>query len=100
MALQTHSTYVNLYTISRARLIKRPSVLFQRFDWPVARPLEEQETLVIELYSRNRLFADRLVGSYTLILQTVVRDGRISISDCLADSNHQPLPVSHIQIVQ
>ncbi|XP_060519219.1 otoferlin-like isoform X2 [Cylas formicarius] len=64
----------------------------QRFDWPVARPLEEEEILLIELYSRNRLFADKLVGSYRLVLQNVIKDGKLSVRDSLLDVNNKPLP--------
>ncbi|XP_018569831.1 otoferlin-like [Anoplophora glabripennis] len=71
-------------------------VVDQRFDWPVARPVEENELLLIELYSRNRLFSDKLIGFYRLVLQKVVRDGRLSISDSLLDPNNQPLP-AHVE---
>lgn len=67
--------------------------LFQRFDWPVARQVEENELLQIELISRNRLFPDKIIGFYGLILQRVVKDGRVNVFDNLIDANHKPLPV-------
>lgn len=68
--------------------------MLQRFDWPIARVVEETETIIIELYVRSRLFADKLLGTYGLVLQSVVRDGRLSVSDNLVDPNNKPLPVS------
>ncbi|GJQ68634.1 hypothetical protein Trydic_g17181 [Trypoxylus dichotomus] len=68
-------------------------VVDQRFDWPVARPVEETEVLIIELHVRSRLFADKLLGTYGLVLQSVIRDGRLSVSDDLVDPNNKPLPV-------
>lgn len=70
------------------------SSLLQRFDWPIARVVEETETIIIELYVRSRLFADKLLGTYGLVLQSVIRDGRLSVSDNLVDPNNKPLPVS------
>jgi hypothetical protein len=60
----------------------------------VARSIEENELLLVELYSRNRLFSDKLLGSYCLVLQKLVRDGRISVADSLLDPSNKPLPVS------
>ena len=62
----------------------------------MARPIEENELLLVELYSRNRLFSDRLLGSYCLVLQKVVRDGRVSVADSLVDPNNKTLPVSYV----
>lgn len=68
--------------------------MFQKFDWPVARPVEDDEILTIEIYTRNRLFADKLIGFYRMVLQNVIKDGRVAISDSLLNSLNQPLPVS------
>lgn len=73
--------------------------LFQKFDWPVARPVEEDEILIIEIYTRNRLFSDKLIGSYRMVLQNVIKDGRLAISDSLLDVNNKPLPVSKNKVI-
>ncbi|KRT86553.1 hypothetical protein AMK59_2604, partial [Oryctes borbonicus] len=67
-------------------------IVDQRFDWPVARPVEETEVVIIELHVRSRLFADKLLGTYGLVLQSVIQDGRLSVSDDLVDPNNKPLP--------
>ncbi|KAK9882459.1 hypothetical protein WA026_021493 [Henosepilachna vigintioctopunctata] len=68
-------------------------IVDQIFDWPVCRPVEESETLQIDLFSRNRVFSDKLIGNYALFLQGAVKDGRLSVSDSLLDPNNQTLPV-------
>ncbi|KAK5642921.1 hypothetical protein RI129_009088 [Pyrocoelia pectoralis] len=67
-------------------------VIDQRFDWPIGRPLDHNEFLQIELISRNRLLPDKIIGIYGLLLQRVISDGRLNISDNLIDSNHKTLP--------
>ncbi|XP_045464673.1 otoferlin-like isoform X3 [Harmonia axyridis] len=68
-------------------------IVDQTYDWPVCRPVEESETLQIDLFSRNRVFSDKHIGSYALFLQGAIKDGRLTISDTLLDPNNQSLPV-------
>lgn len=70
------------------------SMCSQRYDWPVARPVDGVEVLTIELFVRSRLFADKLLGTYGVVLQRVVRDSRVSVNDCLVDDSNRPIPVS------
>ncbi|XP_050298666.1 otoferlin-like [Anthonomus grandis grandis] len=63
----------------------------QDFEWPIARPAEEDEIIIIELYSRNRLFADKLLGTYRMMLQKVVQEGKLSVCDYLVDGNNKTL---------
>ncbi|VEN55155.1 unnamed protein product, partial [Callosobruchus maculatus] len=62
------------------------------FDWPIGRPVEEDELLLIELFSRSRLFADKLIGSYRLILEGVVKEKNVTVCDSLFDVNNKVLP--------
>ncbi|ERL89507.1 hypothetical protein D910_06873 [Dendroctonus ponderosae] len=66
-------------------------IVDQRFDWPIARPIDDDETILIELYLRNRLFADKLIGSYRMVLQKVAQEGRINVCDNLVDSNNKTI---------
>ncbi|XP_054276777.1 otoferlin-like [Macrosteles quadrilineatus] len=46
----------------------------QRFEWPVARAIESHEQLQVQLLVRSRyLGPDKLLGSYTLVLQKLVQ---------------------------
>ncbi|RZF48118.1 hypothetical protein LSTR_LSTR002184, partial [Laodelphax striatellus] len=69
-------------------------IVDQKFEWPVARPVECHEVLSVQLYTHNRYLSDKLVGSYSLVLQKVVSDGRISVCDTLVDPNNKPLPAT------
>lgn len=51
------------------------------------------ETVTIELYLRNRLFNDKLLGSYRMSLQKVVEDSVINVTDNLVDTNNKTLEV-------
>ncbi|XP_073975608.1 otoferlin-like isoform X1 [Rhodnius prolixus] len=69
-------------------------IVDERFDWQVSHPIKSQEQLQIELYLHNKYLSDKLIGSFCLILQTLIHEGKLSISDSLLDSNHRPLPAT------
>ncbi|CAG9763070.1 unnamed protein product [Ceutorhynchus assimilis] len=46
---------------------------------------------MVELYTRNRLFADKLIGFYRMVLQQVVQNGRVNVCDNLVDGNNKTL---------
>ncbi|XP_024082111.1 otoferlin-like isoform X1 [Cimex lectularius] len=66
-------------------------IVDERFDWQVSHPLQSQEQLQIELFIRNRYLSDKFVGSYCLILQTLIHEGKSSIADTLLDANNKPI---------
>jgi uncharacterized protein YaeQ len=61
----------------------------------VARHVESHEVLQIQLLAYNRYFSNKVLGTYGLVLQKVVQDGHLMVSDTLLDHNNKPLPVSH-----
>lgn len=67
--------------------------MFQKFTWPLARQLEEDEVLTIHLMSHSRFLGNRVLGSFALVLQQVVADGRVNLTETLVDVNHKELPV-------
>ncbi|GLV33991.1 misfire [Carabus blaptoides fortunei] len=69
-------------------------IVDERFEWPVARALDTSELLTIELLAHNRLFGNRVLGAYGLVLQRVARDGRLCVTDTLLDANNKPLPAT------
>jgi hypothetical protein len=56
--------------------------------------VESHEVLQIQLLAYNRYFSNKVLGTYGLVLQKVVQDGRLMVSDTLLDLNNKPLPVS------
>ncbi|XP_046413657.1 otoferlin-like isoform X1 [Neodiprion fabricii] len=67
-------------------------VVDQSFTWNLGRPVEESETLQLTVVSRGILRSEKTVAKYGLILQTVIQEGRILISDSLVDLSNRPLP--------
>uniref|UniRef100_H2Z074 C2 domain-containing protein n=1 Tax=Ciona savignyi TaxID=51511 RepID=H2Z074_CIOSA len=61
------------------------------FDWPVASPIEDREMISIDVFNYNKVFSNRLIGRFQMVLQQVVKDGEISLEESLLDSNNTAL---------
>ncbi|GFN97316.1 otoferlin [Plakobranchus ocellatus] len=65
------------------------SVVFdEMFEWPVARPIEAEEMIDIQIFNFNKYLSNRLVGTFRMILQQLIEVGNVKISDCLLDTNN------------
>ncbi|KAH9363612.1 hypothetical protein HPB48_004133 [Haemaphysalis longicornis] len=62
------------------------------FEWPVGRPVENQEVLEIQVLQHNRYFVNRVLGLYGLVLQRLAEDGHLSVCDEIVDENNKPVP--------
>ncbi|KAJ8897239.1 hypothetical protein PR048_002585 [Dryococelus australis] len=62
-----------------------------RFEWPVARAVESHEVLQVQLLSYNKYLSNKVLGTYGLVLQKVVQDGCLALTDTLLDLNNKPL---------
>ncbi|XP_056017603.1 otoferlin-like isoform X2 [Ostrea edulis] len=60
----------------------------QTFQWPVARPIEKDEVIEIQLFNYNRYLSNRLVGIFRMFLQELVEVGNVKICDSLLDTNN------------
>ncbi|KAG7196910.1 hypothetical protein KM043_000181 [Ampulex compressa] len=67
-------------------------VVDQSFTWNLGRPVDETEVLQLAVISRGVLRNERTIAKYGLVLQMVVREGRLVITDSLIDLNNKPLP--------
>ncbi|KAK3919848.1 Otoferlin, partial [Frankliniella fusca] len=65
-----------------------------KFTWPLARALDEDEVLKIHLLSHSRFLGNRLLGSLVLVLQQVLVDGRVTLTETLVDANYRELPAT------
>uniref|UniRef100_F6VBD0 C2 domain-containing protein n=1 Tax=Ciona intestinalis TaxID=7719 RepID=F6VBD0_CIOIN len=61
------------------------------FDWPVASQIEDREMISIDVYNYNKVFSNRLIGRFQMVLQQVVKDGEITLEEPLLDSNNTAL---------
>ncbi|XP_076441090.1 otoferlin-like [Babylonia areolata] len=74
------------------------SVLFEEtFEWPVARPVEAEEIIDIQIYNYNKYLSNKLVGTFRMILQQLVEVGNLKISDCLLDANNVVMQTNELQ---
>ncbi|XP_076663862.1 otoferlin isoform X3 [Andrena cerasifolii] len=64
----------------------------ESFTWNLGRPVDEAEVLQLAVVSRGVLRSEKVIAKYGLVLQTVVREGRIVVTDALVDLNNKPLP--------
>lgn len=58
------------------------------FEWPVARPIESEESLDIQIFNYSKYLNNRLIGTFRIILQELIEVGHIEVSDSLLDSNN------------
>ncbi|XP_046585626.1 otoferlin-like isoform X5 [Haliotis rubra] len=60
----------------------------ESFEWPVARPIESEEVIDIQVFNYNKYLSNRLVGTFRMILQELIEVGNVKISDSLLDANN------------
>uniref|UniRef100_A0A8D8QAC2 Otoferlin n=1 Tax=Cacopsylla melanoneura TaxID=428564 RepID=A0A8D8QAC2_9HEMI len=66
-------------------------IVDQKFDWPIARPLEEQEEISVQLFFKGYLSC-KPCGSCVVPLQSLVEEGRQIVHETLVDPTGQSLP--------
>ncbi|XP_076249647.1 otoferlin isoform X2 [Calliopsis andreniformis] len=64
----------------------------ENFTWNLGRPIDEAEILQLAVVSRGVLRTEKVIAKYGLVLQTVIREGRIVVTDSLVDLNNKPVP--------
>ncbi|PVD23896.1 hypothetical protein C0Q70_17171 [Pomacea canaliculata] len=87
MALFTDISRVSHYT----KIVENAedSAYFdETFEWPVARPIEAEEIIDIQIFNYNKYLSNKLVGTFRMILQELVEVGNIRISDSLLDASN------------
>ncbi|GFU05771.1 otoferlin, partial [Nephila pilipes] len=63
------------------------------FEWPVGSPVQSHEVLEIVLLNYNKYFSNKIVGTYGLVLQKLIEDGHLRVSDSLVDVNNMPTEI-------
>uniref|UniRef100_A0A3Q3WWF6 Otoferlin n=1 Tax=Mola mola TaxID=94237 RepID=A0A3Q3WWF6_MOLML len=65
----------------------------ETFRWPIASWLDENEILEIQVYNYSKVFSNRLVGTFCMVLQKVAEEGRLELTDTLIDDNNTSIKV-------
>ncbi|XP_055005471.1 LOW QUALITY PROTEIN: otoferlin [Boleophthalmus pectinirostris] len=64
------------------------------FRWPIASQLDENEMLEIQVYNYSKVFSNRLVGTFSMVLQKVAHEGHLQLTDTLIDDNNTSIKTS------
>ncbi|RMC22888.1 hypothetical protein DUI87_00100 [Hirundo rustica rustica] len=67
---------------------------FGTFRWPVATEIDGNEILEIQVFNYSKVFANRLIGTFRMVLQKAVEEGRLEVTDTLIDDNNSAIQTS------
>ncbi|XP_073788761.1 otoferlin isoform X47 [Danio rerio] len=60
----------------------------QAFRWPIGSQVDGDEMLEIQVFNYSKVFTNRLIGTFRMVLQKVVEEGHLEVSDTLIDDNN------------
>ncbi|XP_051880281.1 otoferlin isoform X3 [Pristis pectinata] len=63
----------------------------ETFRWPVASNIDGTEMLEIQVFNYSKVFTNRLIGTFGMVLQKVVEEGQLEVSDTLIDDNNSSI---------
>nr|XP_047935326.1 otoferlin isoform X2 [Anser cygnoides] len=66
----------------------------ETFRWPVASNVDGNEILEIQVFNYSKVFTNRLVGTFRMVLQKVVEEGHVEVTDTLIDDNNSAIQTS------
>ncbi|XP_058879672.1 otoferlin-like isoform X5 [Acipenser ruthenus] len=66
----------------------------ETFRWPIASNIDGNEMLEIQVFNYSKVFTNRLIGTFRMVLQKVVEEAQLEVSDTLIDDNNTPIRTS------
>ncbi|XP_044306243.1 otoferlin [Varanus komodoensis] len=66
----------------------------ETFRWPIASSIDVHEMLEIQVFNYSKVFSNRLIGTFQMVLQKVVEEGRLEVTDTLIDDNNSAIQTS------
>ncbi|XP_037668816.1 LOW QUALITY PROTEIN: otoferlin [Choloepus didactylus] len=66
----------------------------ETFRWPVASSLGSSEILEIQVFNYSKVFSNKLIGTFRMVLQQVVEENHVEVTDSLMDDNNAVLKTS------
>ncbi|XP_061126606.1 otoferlin isoform X4 [Syngnathus typhle] len=66
----------------------------EMFRWPLASRLDGSEMLEIQVYNYSKVFSNRSVGTFCMVLQKVAEEGQLQLTDTLIDDNNTSINTS------
>ncbi|XP_066468089.1 otoferlin isoform X3 [Tiliqua scincoides] len=66
----------------------------ETFRWPIASSIEVNEMLEIQVFNYSKVFSNRLIGTFQMVLQKVVEEKLLEVTDTLIDDNNAAIRTS------
>ncbi|XP_029452108.1 otoferlin isoform X2 [Rhinatrema bivittatum] len=66
----------------------------ETFRWPIASNIDENEMLEIQVFNYSKVFTNRLIGTFRMVLQKVVEEAQLEVTDTLIDDNNSAIRTS------
>ncbi|XP_030883530.1 otoferlin [Leptonychotes weddellii] len=64
------------------------------FRWPVASSIDSNEILEIQIFNYSKVFSNKLIGTFCMVLQKVVEENHVEVTDTLMDDNNAIIKTS------
>ncbi|XP_016803687.1 otoferlin isoform X3 [Pan troglodytes] len=66
----------------------------ETFRWPVASSIDRNEMLEIQVFNYSKVFSNKLIGTFRMVLQKVVEESYVEVTDTLIDDNNAIIKTS------
>ncbi|XP_034856345.1 otoferlin isoform X2 [Mirounga leonina] len=66
----------------------------ETFRWPVASSIDSNEILEIQIFNYSKVFSNKLIGTFCMVLQKVVEENHVEVTDTLMDDNNAIIKTS------
>ncbi|KAM5292345.1 otoferlin isoform 2-T2 [Ctenodactylus gundi] len=66
----------------------------ETFRWPVASSIDKNELLEIQIFNYSKVFSNKLIGTFRMVLQKVVEESHVEVADTLMDDNNAVIKTS------
>uniref|UniRef100_A0A8D0N6G3 C2 domain-containing protein n=1 Tax=Sus scrofa TaxID=9823 RepID=A0A8D0N6G3_PIG len=66
----------------------------ETFRWPVASSIDSNEMLEIQIFNYSKVFSNKLIGTFRMVLQKVVEEKHVEVTDTLIDDNNAIIQTS------
>ncbi|XP_066450545.1 otoferlin isoform X3 [Eleutherodactylus coqui] len=66
----------------------------ETFRWPIASNIDGNEMLEIQVFNYSKVFTNRLIGTFRMVLQKVVEEAQLEVMDTLIDDNNSAIRTS------
>nr|XP_020839571.1 otoferlin isoform X4 [Phascolarctos cinereus] len=66
----------------------------ETFRWPVGSNIDGSEMLEIQVFNYSKVFSNKIIGTFRMVLQQVVEEGYLEVTDTLIDDNNATIKTS------